>query len=204
MEKLIIVHGVAAAVLESNINTDDIIPAAWVLNPATNLGEKLFANRRYAPDGIERADFILNQPPFRSSVVLISGENFGCGSSREAAVWALAKFGFRVIIAPSFGDIFYENCLQNGVLPVRLSMEQIAVLLSAVAESDAKEVTVDLINKVINCGAGCSVAFHLPEERRTALLLGQDGFTQLLSWHQDVATFELEDRFLRPWIWEAR
>jgi 3-isopropylmalate/(R)-2-methylmalate dehydratase small subunit len=204
MEKLTIVQGVAAAILESNINTDDIIPATWVLNPATNLGAKLFANRRYGPDGSEKADFVLNQPPFRDSVILIGGKNFGCGSSREAAVWALAKFGFRVIIAPSFGDIFYENCFQNGVLPVRLAAEQIESLLSAMGPTQVAKVTVDLANKVINCGAECSIAFDLPEQRRAALLLGQDTFTQLLSWRRDVATFEIEDRLRRPWMWEVR
>jgi 3-isopropylmalate/(R)-2-methylmalate dehydratase small subunit len=204
MEKLSIVQGVAASIVESNVNTDDIIPATWVLNPATNLGEKLFANRRYAPDGSENAEFVLNQPPYRDSVILIGGENFGCGSSREAAVWALAKFGFRVIIAASFGDIFYENCFQNGVLPVRLPAEQVELLLSAVGSTGANQVTVDLVNKVISCGSECSIAFDLPDQRRAALLLGQDTFTQLLSWRRDVAAFEFEDQRCRPWMWEAR
>jgi 3-isopropylmalate/(R)-2-methylmalate dehydratase small subunit len=201
MDRLTVVEGVAAVILESNINTDDIIPARWVLNPATDLGAKLFANRRYAADARETSDFVLNQAPYRHSVVLISGENFGCGSSREAAVWALAKFGFRVIVAASFGDIFYENCFQNGLLPVRLPLQQIAALQSALTESVIKKVTVDLVRKMISVGSRWSTTFELPEQRRNALLQGQDTLGQLLSWQDSVATFERVDQFRRPWLW---
>src|SRR4051794_25731301 len=124
MQKFTRLQGIAAPMPESNIDTDAIIPARFMRSPSTDFGKALFANFRYGEGGAERPDFVLNQDPFRKSSILVAGTNFGCGSSREAAVWALMRFGIRCVIADSYGEIFYENCFKNGLLPVILPAEE--------------------------------------------------------------------------------
>jgi len=201
VEKFIMLEGVAAYLPEGNVNTDDILPSIWVLNADTNLADKLFANRRYSGGGKENPDFLLNQPPYRDAKILISGPNFGCGSSREAAVWALSRFGIRCIIASSYGDIFYENCFQNGVLPIVLDAMQIQRLAGALAIDGCKTLTIDLGNCSIRAPNLDLIYFEIAEQRRTSLLLGQDAMTQLLSLQPDVEAFERRDHDERPWIY---
>src|SRR5215831_18150038 len=133
MQVFTTVSGIAAPLLLPNINTDAISPMIAGRSLAADLGKLLFANWRYAPDGTELPDFILNKPPFRDSKLLIAGPNFGCGSSRERAVWALMRFGIRCVIAPSFADIFYDNACQNGLLPVTLPETEVQTLADAVS-----------------------------------------------------------------------
>jgi 3-isopropylmalate/(R)-2-methylmalate dehydratase small subunit len=204
MEKFVELHAVAATLPEANINTDVILPAVWVLNPDIDLGQKLFANRRYHPDGREIADFVLNRTPFRAARILVCGANFGCGSSREAAVWALSRFGIRCLIAASFGDIFYENCFQNGVLPVRLEPDRVASLTLALERSSDQRLHVDLRNCSIQVGDNVPQLFSLSDERRGALLEGLDTMTQLVGWRPDVVSFEKADAVARPWIYVHR
>ncbi len=154
---------------------------------------------RYRPDGSENPDFVLNQAPFRSARILVAGRNFGCGSSREMAVWALDEFGIRCIIAPSFGDIFYNNCLQIGVLPVRLPGARIAPI--AAAGRQGLPVTVDLRAGTIVWPGGRAVAFTLPESQRTALLSGLDDVDMALARSARIAAFQAEDRRRRPWVY---
>jgi 3-isopropylmalate/(R)-2-methylmalate dehydratase small subunit len=201
MEKFVTLEAVAACLPEANVNTDDILPSVWVLNPNTDLGEKLFANRRYDGSGRENPDFVLNQLPYRHARIFISGPNFGCGSSREAAVWALSRFGIRCLIAPSYGDIFYENCLQNGVLPMVLDASCVNQLIEALALADGKTLTVNLTECSVKAPGLEPVTFAIAEERREALLRGQDAVTQLLSLQPEVDAFERRDVEERPWIY---
>jgi 3-isopropylmalate/(R)-2-methylmalate dehydratase small subunit len=201
MEQFVTLQAVAAPLIEPNVNTDDILPSVWVLNANTNLGEKLFANRRYGADGRETQNFVLNQEPFRRAQILLSGPNFGCGSSREAAVWALRQFGIRCIVAPSFGDIFYENCFQNGVLPILLPAERIGEIVGSLNQSQDKTLRVDLQTCRLGADGLSDIQFEVTPQRRSALLLGQDAMSQLLGWTSEVEAYEKDDCAARPWIY---
>jgi 3-isopropylmalate/(R)-2-methylmalate dehydratase small subunit len=204
MEAFTTVTGIAAPLLLPNINTDAMSPMIAGRSLSADLGKLLFANWRYAPDGTEIADFILNKPPFRDSKILIAGPNFGCGSSRERAVWALVRFGIRCVIAPSFADIFYDNAFQNGLLPLILSAAECALLAEAVAQAPEPVVTVDLVQCRLEGPDGRSLTFDVSAERRTALLEGLDEIEVMLRMEGDIAAYEAEDRRRRPWIYLDR
>jgi len=204
MEIFTTVTGIAAPLMLPNINTDAMSPMIAGRSLAADLGKLLFANWRYAPDGTEIADFILNKPPFRNSKVLIAGPNFGCGSSRERAVWALMRFGIRCVIAPSFADIFYDNAFQNGLLPLILPAAECASLAQVVAQAPEPVVTVDLVQCRLEGPAGGVIAFNVSAERRTALLEGLDEIEVMLRMEGDIAAYEAEDRRRRPWIYLDR
>lgn len=204
MQTFTTVTGIAAPLLLPNINTDAMSPMIAGRSLSADLGKLLFANWRYAPDGTELPDFILNKPPFRDSKVLIAGPNFGCGSSRERAVWALMRFGIRCVIAPSFADIFYDNAFQNGLLPLILSAAECASLAEAVAQASDPVVTVDLVQCRLAGPNGRSLTFDVPAERRTALLEGLDEIEVMLRMEGDIAAYEAEDRRRRPWIYLDR
>jgi len=204
MEVFTTVTGIAAPLLLPNINTDAMSPMIAGRSLAADLGKLLFANWRYAPDGSELPDFILNRPPFRDSKILIAGPNFGCGSSRERAVWALMRFGIRCVIAPSFADIFYDNAFQNGLLPLILSPAECASLAQLVAQAPEPVVTVDLVQCRLEGPDGVVVAFNVSAERRTALLEGLAEIEVMLRMEGDIAAYEADDRRLRPWIYLDR
>jgi 3-isopropylmalate/(R)-2-methylmalate dehydratase small subunit len=174
MEPFTIVKGIAAPMLMPNINTDAITPMAAGRSTSVDLGKMLFNNWRYKLDGSEIAEFILNRTPFRQSKFIVAGENFGCGSSRERAVWALMRFGIRAVIAPSFADIFRDNSYQNGLLPVVLSAAECAALGASLENSTNPQITVDLQRCVVTGVDGRELAFSVPADRREALLAGLD------------------------------
>ena len=204
MQAFTTVTGIAAPLLLPNINTDAMSPMIAGRSLAADLGKLLFANWRYAPDGTELPDFILNKPPFRDSKILIAGPNFGCGSSRERAVWALMRFGIRCVIAPSFADIFYDNAFQNGLLPLVLSAAECASLAEVVAQAPEPVVTVDLVQCRLEAPDGAVIAFNVSAERRTALLAGLDEIEVMLRMEGDIAAYEADDRRRRPWIYLDR
>lgn len=205
MQPFNIVRAVAAPLPLDNIDTDAITPSAAGKSTSVDLGAMLFNNSRYHLDGSENPDFVLNQPKYRHSQILVAGRNFGCGSSRERAVWSLQKFGFRCVIAPSFADIFYNNAFQNGLLPVVLPVPEWQVLLDSLAGSDAV-ITVDLLEGRIEGptgpGPAVSYRFSVPPERRLALLEGLDEIDLMLRFEADIGAFELEDRQRRPWLYD--
>src|SRR5471030_2129256 len=154
MEKFTVVTGVAAPILMTNINTDLIAPSLMPGRTPDDaakltLREKMFANLRFTADGTERPDFVLNQPHYRQARIILAGPNFGCGSSRETAVWSLMEAGIRCVIAPSFGDIFHDNAYQNGLLPLKLDMATIERIAGALNRSNAAEMTIDLTRNEI-------------------------------------------------------
>ena len=160
-----------------------------------------FAHGAISPDGSDNPEFALNRAPFRDAVILLAGINFGCGSSREPAVWALMGLGFRAIIAPSFGDIFYNNCFQNGVLPIMLPEATVRAIADGVEATPAARLTVDLENRIITNARGLRIPFSIDDARRTALLDGLDEVGMTLKHDATIAAWQDRDRTLRPWIY---
>ncbi len=167
--------GVAAPLPMANIDTDMIIPAKWLKTiQRTGLGSALFEAMRYLEDGSEHPEFILNREPWRHAQILIAGENFGCGSSREHAPWALLDFGIRCVIAPSFADIFYNNCFKNGILPIVLEKDEVDLLIHEAETATDPTFTVDLENQEIRGPDGGTVRFDIDPFRKHCLLNGLD------------------------------
>jgi 3-isopropylmalate dehydratase small subunit len=193
--------GIAAAMPAPNINTDAIIPAAYLRTANADLGEGLFGMLRYDETGGEKPDFVLNQPPYRKAEILFAGENFGCGSSREAAAWALKQFGIRAVFAPSFADIFYENAFRNGVLAGRVAPEKLAPLVAlAGTASPAPIFAVDLTNGHVTHAGGERASFEIAPARRDALLRGDDEIDMTLAHRAEIAAFHTAGLAERPWL----
>ena len=205
MEKFTSLTAIAAPLLRINIDTDAIIPSREMKRVAKDgLAEGLFAGWRYRAPGTrdENPDFILNQEPYRRARILLSGTNFGCGSSREHAVWALHEWGIRAIIAPSFGSIFQGNCVRNGIVPVILEEPVVEALAAQVAEDPASRlVTVDLENNVVVAPGGSRHPFSLPDADREMLLEGLDSIAVTQKRDADILAFQERDRARRPWIY---
>ncbi|WP_033075471.1 3-isopropylmalate dehydratase small subunit [Sphingopyxis sp. MWB1] len=191
MQKFIRLTGVAAPLALANIDTDMIIPATYMKAlTREGLGKHLFQALRYAEDGCERAEFILNRPPCRDATILIGERNFGCGSSREHAVWALADFGIRCIIAPSFGDIFANNARKNGLLLIRLPAETCARLRGEAARTQFAPMTVDLAERQISLSSGEKIGFSVDPHDRRVLMEGLDDIARTLRYAGAIAAFE--------------
>jgi 3-isopropylmalate/(R)-2-methylmalate dehydratase small subunit len=203
MRPFTILQGIAAPMLVDNIDTDAITPSAAGKSTSVDLGAMLFNNARYNLDGTENLGFVLNQPRFRNSKILVAGKNFGCGSSRERAVWALMKFGIACVIAPSFADIFYDNAFQNGLLPVALPDQDCRVLADFLTIAADPTVTVDLVKCTVQAPGGDAMPFTVSPERRMALLEGLEEIAVLLRFEPDMAVFEVQDRSRRPWIYSG-
>ncbi len=199
MEKFRQMTGVAAPLMRANIDTDVVIRIERLINLERGaLGPYAFEAWRYLPDGGEAPDFVLNQTAYRQATILIAGRNFGCGSSREGAVWALAAIGIRAVIAPSFGDIFYNNCFQNGVLPIILDEDAVAGLAE---QADGRRFSIDLAAQAITDPAGVETSFEVPPLKRQALLQGLDAVAVTLGKEAEIAAFQERDRLRRPWIY---
>jgi 3-isopropylmalate/(R)-2-methylmalate dehydratase small subunit len=196
---------VAAPLLRANVDTDAIIPSREMRSVAkSGLADGLFAGWRYREIGGREPnpDFVLNQPAYAGARILLSGENFGCGSSREHAVWALLEFGIRAVLAPSFSPIFQSNCVRNGILPVRLPAAVIASIAADVAKDPAaRRVTVDLATQRVVAPDGSVHEFTIEPEAREMLIEGLDAIDLTLKSRDDIAAFEARDRRLRPWIY---
>jgi 3-isopropylmalate/(R)-2-methylmalate dehydratase small subunit len=186
---------------QENIDTDQIISAKELMKPQkTGFGAGLFAGWRYLEGRTENPDFVLNREPYRHAEILVAGPNFGCGSSRENAVWALRDFGIRTVIAPSFSSIFTANCARNGVLVVALAHEIVSGLVKEI-RPDQATITVDLDAQEIISPAGRAIDFMVPALDREMLLKGLDAITLTLSWSQEIDAFQARDREVRPWLW---
>jgi 3-isopropylmalate/(R)-2-methylmalate dehydratase small subunit len=204
MESFQRVTGIAAAMLVINIDTDQIIPARYMGGPdATGYGKMLFANQRFlGDDRTPDPAFILNRAPYDQAQILLADRNFGCGSSRERAPKALREFGFRALIAPSFGGIFFNNCFRNGILPVELPIEAVRQIADEVEKSDGQaQVTVDLDAGEVRSASGHRFRFHTPPALRTMLLRGLDEIDMTLSARAEINAFRSRDRARRPWAY---
>ena len=203
MESLRSITGIAAPLLRANIDTDQIIPALFLGGTdAKGYGANLFNGWRFLPDGRPNPGFILNQPPYDRAQVLLADRNFGCGSSRERAPKALREFGFRAVIAPSFGGIFFNNCWRNGIVPVELPIEQVREIAAEVQAADgAAPVTVDLEAQQVSTAGGKRYAFAAPATLRRMLLEGVDEIALTLARGEEIDRFRAGDRARRPWAY---
>jgi 3-isopropylmalate/(R)-2-methylmalate dehydratase small subunit len=200
MEKFTTLTGVAAPLPIHNLDTDKIFPAIYLKTiKRTGLAQWLFQEIRFRPDGSENPDFVLNQAPYRNAKILIGAENFGCGSSREHAPWALLDFGIRCIVAPSFADIFYNNCFKNGILPIALSKEIVDQLMEDAAKGANAVMTIDLESQTISRPDGDSVRFELDPFRKHCLLHGLDDIGLTEEKAAAIAAYEVKARLARPW-----
>jgi 3-isopropylmalate/(R)-2-methylmalate dehydratase small subunit len=191
MEPLRIVQGIAAPVDRVNVDTDAIIPKQLLKRiERSGFGQYLFWEWRFDEQGQVIADFSLNQARYQGASVLLSRANFGCGSSREHAPWAILDFGFKVVIAPSFADIFYNNCFKNGILPIRLSEEQVEDLFQRTIANEGYQLNVNLESKTITDAQGLEIAFDLDEHRRQFLLLGLDDIGLTLQHEDKISAYE--------------
>jgi 3-isopropylmalate/(R)-2-methylmalate dehydratase small subunit len=201
MDKVAVVEGVAAPLLRDNVDTDMVIRIERLTQqPRDALGSFAFEAWRYNENGTENSSFVLNRAPWRGAPVLIAGANFGCGSSREGAVWALMSAGIRCVIAESFGEIFYNNCFQNGLLPVRLAKAQIETL-AMIARTGAR-LKVDLVEQCITTPETI-LPFEIEGLRRDALLQGLDAISQTLQLREVIREWQRRDREERPWLWST-
>ena len=196
--------GVAAPLPKANVDTDQIIPARFLKSISRlGFGKNLFANFRYKEDGSENPDFVLNQEPYRKAEVLIAFENFGCGSSREHAPWALLDFGIRCVIAPDFADIFHNNCFKNGVLPVRLPREICEKLIEDAKMGPNARVTVDLEREVVVRPNGEEIPFKIDPLRRHLMLNGLDDIGQTMQHAPAIDSFEAKQKAAQPWLYQG-
>jgi len=194
--------GIAAPLPKANVDTDQIIPARFLKSISRlGFGKNLFANFRYKEDGKENPDFVLNQEPYRKAEVLIAFENFGCGSSREHAPWALLDFGIRCVIAPDFADIFHNNCFKNGVLPVRLPREICEKLMEDAKMGGNARISVDLERQVVVRPNGEEIPFQIDPLRRHLMLNGLDDIGQTMQHAPAIDGFEARQRAAQPWLY---
>ena len=200
MEPFTTLTGVAAPLPIVNLDTDKIFPAIHLKTiKRTGLGHLLFEEIRYKPDGSENPDFVLNQAPYRKAQILIGAENFGCGSSREHAAWALEDYGFRVLVAPSFADIFYNNCFKNGILPIKVPKEICDELMEDAKKGANAVMTIDLPSQTISRPDGEKVHFELDAFRKHCLLNGLDDIGLTEAKNTDIGSYEQKAGLQRPW-----
>jgi 3-isopropylmalate/(R)-2-methylmalate dehydratase small subunit len=201
MEKFTSLTGVAAPLEIMNADTDMIIPKQYLKTiKRTGLGQGLFAELRYNEDGSENPDFVLNKPAYRNAKILLTLDNFGCGSSREHAPWALLDFGIRCVIATSFADIFYNNCFKNGILPIKVTPEKLAKLMDDARRVANATLTVDLEAQEIRGPDGGAIAFDIDPFRKHCLLHGLDDIGLTLQKAESIAAFEARASSERPWV----
>ena len=201
MDKFTTLTGIAAPMPLVNIDTDMIIPKQFLKTiKRTGLGVNLFDEMRYDREGNEIADFVLNQPAWRNAEILVAGDNFGCGSSREHAPWALLDFGIRCVISTSFADIFYSNCFKNGILPVVLPEDAVAHLMEDAQKGANARVTVDLPTQTVTASDGTRFSFEIDPFKKHCLLNGLDDIGLSLEKIAQIDAFEVAAAQTRPWV----
>ena len=201
MEKFTVLKGIAAALPQANLDTDQIMPARFLTTTTwEGLGAHLFADWRYDAAGAPNPDFVLNQPDAKNAHILLAGNNFGCGSSREHAPWALLDYGFRVILAESYADIFFNNCFKNGILPIVVPAHEIEALFQLVNVTPGFKLTVDLAMQVVICPDGHTIPFAVDQFRKECLLNGWDDIGLTLRHAEKIHEFEERRRAQQPWL----
>ena len=200
MDKFTTLTGIAAPMPLVNIDTDMIIPKQFLKTiQRSGLGKNLFDEMRYTQDGQEIPDFVLNQPAYRKAEIIVAGDNFGCGSSREHAPWALLDFGIRCVISTSFADIFFNNCFKNGILPIVLPQDVVDVLMADAKKGANARMTVDLETQTVTTSDGQSFSFEVDPFRKHCLLNGLDDIGLTLEKAASIDAFEAKNATLRPW-----
>ena len=201
MEKFTFHRGVAAPMNMINIDTDMILPKDHLKTiKRTGLGKYLFTEMRYLEDGTENPDFVLNKAPYRQTSILVAGDNFGCGSSREHAPWALKDFGIRAVISTSFADIFYNNCFKNGILPIRVTKAQLDALMDDAGKGANAVIDIDLEAQEIQRPNGEKISFTIDEHRRHCLINGLDDIGLTMQRKDKIAAYEAKLGAIKPWV----
>ncbi len=201
MEKFEKLTGVAAPMPLVNIDTDMIIPKVFLKTiKRSGLGVNLFDEMRYDREGNEIPDFVLNKPQYRNAEIIVAGDNFGCGSSREHAPWALRDFGIKAVISTSFADIFYNNCFKNGILPIVLPRDEVDLLMADAEKGQNARMTVDLENQEITTSDGETIAFEIDPFRKHCLMNGLDDIGLTLEKKASIDAFEARAAEARPWV----
>ena len=201
MQPFTTLTGVAAPMRSTNIDTDRIIPKNYLKTiKRTGLGVGLFADQRYLDDGSENPDFVLNKPAYRKAEILVAGDNFGCGSSREHAPWALLDFGIRCVISTSFADIFYNNCFKNGILPIVLPEAERDLCMKDAEKGANARIEVDLEAQTLTLSDGQVIRFEVDPFRKHCLLNGLDDIGLTMEKAASIATFESQAAQSRPWV----
>ena len=204
MDKFDKLEGVAAPLKMINVDTDMIIPKQYLKTiKRTGLAKGLFAEKRYNDDGSENPDFVLNKPAYRNAKIIVADDNFGCGSSREHAPWALLDYGIRCVISTSFGDIFYNNCFKNGILPIRMPKEIIAKLMDDASRGSNAIIEVDLEKQEIKGPDGGTVHFDIDPFRKHCLLNGLDDIGLTMEKKSEIDDFEARQKEQQPWLHTA-
>jgi len=197
-------NGIVMPLDRANVDTDAIIPAKYLKSiKRTGFAEALFANWRYLPDGSINPDFALNQPRYKDSTVLLARENFGCGSSREHAPWALNEYGFKTIISASYADIFYNNCFNNGILPITLPAEDIDDLFAEVEAEPRMRLKIDLVDQTVTAPGGRVFHFEIDQFKKDCLLKGLDNIGWTLSFDEKISAYEENRKNEAPWLFAA-
>ena len=201
MEKFTTLTGVTAPMPMINIDTDMIIPKQFLKSiKRTGYAEQLFFELRFDDDGKEIEDFVLNKPAYRDSKIIVAGENFGCGSSREHAPWALLDFGIRCVISESFADIFYNNCFKNGILPIKLPKEDVAKLMEDAERGSNATVTIDLVSQEITEPDGSTIKFDLHPFLKECLINGLDDIALTMKKAEKIDSYEAKQQAAQPWL----
>jgi 3-isopropylmalate/(R)-2-methylmalate dehydratase small subunit len=201
MEPFKTLDGIAAPLNMINVDTDMIIPKQYLKTiHRTGLGKALFDEMRYNTDGSEKPDFVLNKPQYRKAQILVAGDNFGCGSSREHAPWALLDFGIRCVIAPSFADIFYNNCFKNGILPIRLPQSEVDKLMDDAERGSNARVSIDLESQEIRGPDGGMIKFEVDAFRKQCLFNGWDDIDLTLRSEDKISAYEKNHKAQAPWV----
>jgi len=201
MDAFTVLTGLVAPLDRVNVDTDQIIPKQYLKTiKRTGLREGLFTDWRYGSDGAPNPDFFLNQPHYQGATILLARDNFGCGSSREHAPWALLDYGFRCLIAPSFADIFFNNCFKNGMLPVVLQPAEVAQLFKEVAAQPGYQLTVDLAAQTVTTPAGASFRFNIDPFGKECLLKGLDEIGLTLQHEAEITAYEQRRKLEAPWL----
>lgn len=201
MDKFTTLTGIAAPMPLVNIDTDMIIPKQFLKTiHRSGLGKNLFDEMRFTPDGQEIEDFVLNRPAYRQSEIIVAGDNFGCGSSREHAPWALLDFGIRSVISTSFADIFYNNCFKNGILPIVMSKEVVDILMEDARKGANARMTIDLETQTVTTSDGQSFSFDIDPFRKHCLLNGLDDIGLTMEKAASISAFETNLAQSQPWV----
>ena len=201
MEKFKNITAVAAPLPEVNVDTDKIIPKQYLKTiERTGLGKGLFSELRYNDDGTENEDFVLNKSQYRNAKILVAGDNFGCGSSREHAPWALLDYGIKVVISTSFADIFYNNCFKNGMLPIVLDEKEVSLLMEETERGSNATLTVDLESQEITTSDGNKINFKIDKFLKHCLLNGLDDIALTLEKNSEIGSYENKIKSQRPWV----
>ena len=201
MEKFKNITAVAAPLPEVNVDTDKIIPKQYLKTiERTGLGKGLFSELRYNDDGTENKDFVLNKAQYRNAKILVAGDNFGCGSSREHAPWALLDYGIKVVISTSFADIFYNNCFKNGMLPIVLDEKEVTLLMEETERGSNATLSVDLESQEVTTSDGNKINFKIDKFLKHCLLNGLDDIALTLEKNSEIGSYEDKIKSQRPWL----